>query len=168
MNKLILKLMNPQYNGTVLYINNEFIKPEKDKQGHETYIYETGATSVDVSVYKYLEVNSPGYFLWQIFFFLISLFGLFDRRPEKSCTILKYHSTITLNGSTDVTMRISKSKKDVTAVQLEAPTEVVEHANVRMTDKRAKKKLKGLKITKFLIFIGIIIGFVALLITLNP
>ena len=164
MNKLVLKVMNPQNNGTVLYISDEIVKPEKDKQGHETYIYETGGTSVNVSLYKYLEVNNPAYFLWQIFFFIISLFGLFDKRQDKACTILKYRSTITLNGSTDVTMRITKSKKDVTAVQLETPTEVVEHENVRMTDKKAKKKLKALKLTKFFLFVAVMIGLVFILV----
>ena len=162
MNKLILKVMNPQYNGTVLYINDEIVKPEKDKQGHETYICETANPTVDIKLYKYLEVNNPAYFLWQILFYLISIFGLFDKRPDKGCTILKYHSTITLDGSTDVIMRISKSKKDVTAAQLECSTSVVEHENVRMTDKKAKKKLKGLKITKFFLFIAFVVGLALL------
>ena len=158
MNKLLLKVMNPQHNGTIIYINNEIAKPTKDKNGHETYEYETSANSVDVSLYKYLEVNSAAYFFWQILFYIISIFGLFDKRPDKGCVVLKYHATITLNGGTEVVMRVNKSKKDVTAVQLETATEVVEHENVKMTDKKAKKKLKGLKVTKIALFIAFVVS----------
>lgn len=162
MNKLVLKLMNPQHNGTIVYVDNKIITPQKDKNGHEIYEYETNGSTVDVSLYKYLEVNSPAYFLWQILFFFVSIFGIFDKRPDKGCVILKYHSTITLDGGTEIIMRVNKNKKDVTAVQLEGAQHVVEHENIRMTDKKAKKKLKGLRITKFFLFVAFVIGIIFL------
>lgn len=161
MNKLTFKIMNPQQN-TSMTIDGQNIKPQKDKGGHDVYTFETERSSVDIILNKYLEVNSSFYIFWQILFFIISLFGICNKRLDKNCVVLKYHATIKVNENTEVTARIKTGYKETQALNLETTAEVMEDVNERFVDKNAKKRLKALKIIK----IGLWIALIAMIIVL--
>lgn len=155
MNTLTFKLMNPKENTWIKFDDVE-VKPQKDKGGHNIYSIKTDKQKIDVTLYKYLEVNSPFYIFWQIFFFIISLFGVFNKRLEKNCVVLKYHATINLENDTTVIARINTNYKEQTALSLETTAQVVEHENQRMIDKQAKKRLKILKVIKICLWLALI------------
>lgn len=164
MNKLTLKIMNPQPN-TWISIDGQNIKPKKDKNGHDVYTIETEHSSVDFTMNKYLEVNSAFYLLWQILFFVISLFGICNKRLDKNCVVLTYQGTISVNENTEVTARIKTGYKEAKALELETTAEVLEKVNERFIDKNAKKRLKILKIIKIGLWIALIALAIALIAT---
>ncbi len=63
MNTLTFKLMNPKENIWIKFDDIE-VKPQKDKGGHNIYSIKTDKQQIDVTLYKYLEVNSPFYIIW--------------------------------------------------------------------------------------------------------
>lgn len=161
MNKLTFKVMNPQPNIWVS-VDNKDVIAKRDKNGHDEYVYESEKSSVDVTLYKYLEVNSPLYMLWQIFFFIISVFGIFNKRLDKKCVVLKYRATINLDADTKIIARINTNYKETKALSIETSAEVVEQENLREVDKNAKKRLKLLKIIKLLLWVALIGGLVSM------
>ena len=160
MNKLTFKVMNPQPNTWVSF-DNQDVRATKDNGGHNVYTIETEKSKIDVTLYKYLEVNSPLYIFWQILFFVLSVWGIFNKRLDKKCVVLKYRATINLeNNDTTVIARINTNYKETKALNIETETEFTEQENTREVDKNAKKRLKVLKIIKIILWIALIAGFV--------
>lgn len=165
MNKLTLKVLTPQQNKVFYTIDDEKIKFKKDKYGHYIYELETPAQTCELKVYKYLEVNSSFFWLWQMLFFFVSILGIFDRRLDKHCIAIEYIATITLTPDSVVTIRTNLNPNKKYAALTEANTEIVEKKNAIFFDKKAKKRVKTLKILKALVWVAVV--FAAFFIIFN-
>ena len=125
--------------------------------------YQTENKTVDLKICKYLEENSPLYFLWQILFFFVSIFGLFDKRGDRYCIVIEYHAKITLSEQTDATIRLNFRPDKNIAATITTEADVEEQTNTIFVDKAAKKRKKIATVIKLLLcavavlLIGIII-----------
>ena len=153
MNKLNLKLMNPQENQIFCTINDEIIKFKKDKSGHAVYEHQTEDQSVEIRVFKYLEVNSPLYFLWQILFFFVSIFGVFNKPLDKHCIVVEYKAKINLKEETNVKIKLNFLPQKKIGAVVESDTEIFEETNRVFVDKEAKKRKKKLLITQAFLWV---------------
>lgn len=146
-------------------IDGKIVKLKKNSSsGLYEGTFSTEKDTVDMKVYRYLELNSPLWFLTAIFYFLVSIFGIFDSRKEKSCIVLDCHFEIKLDKDiTNLELWTNPLKTQGRAFELSKECDVKEIKNEYYFDAKAKKKIKWLRLVKFILFVGIVIGLVFLI-----
>ncbi len=147
---LILRGMDAK--NAVVFVDNKAVKTKRNNFGGQTATVQTENNSVRVRVESVLELQNPMWLLTNIFFFLISIFGLLDVRPSKTLTIVEYDATITLGGGENniaLTLDLNKAPK----VLAETACQIEEHQNKLEIDETLKKRKKILKISKIFTFI---------------
>lgn len=156
--------------GFTLYNNIKLdgkkVKFKKDSFGNRVIAYQTENDSVDISIINYLEINNRLWFLTNFIFFIISFFGLFDARYDKSCRVADCHFVVKLQQD-EVNMEISYSpglkSQNQAVVKCESEYETL--SNIIYVDQIAKKRYKLLKIFKIL-FIIVMIAIACLIVYL--
>lgn len=150
--------MRPHYmiKNPSLFIDGERVYTKKSKNGEYTCRFETEKDSVELSVYKFLEINGKFWFLYSILFFFISLLGIFDAHYDNKCYCLKYKTVLTLNEETNVKLVFNQFKESGAAINCTADCPAEETENEYYTDKQAKKRLKIMRIVKLLCWLAAI------------
>ena len=167
MNSLFLKIRGAsKLNATVL-CDNKPVKFTKNKYGGYETTYETTAKRVNVKIYKYLEINNPLWWLFSWIFFIISIFGILEPKYDKRCLVINADFDIDLDGQvTEVVMSVNNLSSGGKAINVETKTNYTENANNYFVDYKAKKRLKIMKIVKWLTFFACIILLVLFIIKL--
>ena len=161
MNELNVKLVAPKNIGYPLVrIDGEDVKFTRNKYGNFVYKYQTDNQTARIEVYRCMDVGGFFWFVAQLFFFLISLFGLFDIHRRERCVTLDFAMEIDLNQTSDVTLRCKPRKENSVAVEVvtELPTRVL--SNRYYVDETAKKKLKILTAVKVVLAIAIVVAVI--------
>lgn len=114
----------------------------------------------DIRISRFLEINSRLWFLKSIFYFLISIFGIFDSRKEKSSVLLDCHFSIDMSArdSGMVELKLNSLRTQGRACDITSDCTVIENKNELFVDSRTKKRIKLLRWIKFLIFVGSMVG----------
>jgi hypothetical protein len=149
----------------ILFVDDKIVKTKYNEFGGQIANIQTEKSSIKIRVESFLELQNPMWFLTNIFFFLISLFGLFDIRPTKDLTIVDYDATFTLidEGKNNIALTIDSNKGP--KVFAETPCQVEEHKNTLEIDEKLRKRRKILTISKiftFLIAVAIIVTVIFL------
>ena len=147
---LILRGMDAK--NAVIFVDDKAVKTKRNNFGGQTATVQTENNSVRVRVESVLELQNPMWLLTNIFFFLISIFGLLDVRPSKTLTIVEYDATITLlDGENNIALTLDLNKAP--KVLAETACQIEEHQNKLEIDETLKKRKKILKISKIFTFI---------------
>ncbi|MBQ8844773.1 MAG: hypothetical protein IJ008_02010 [Clostridia bacterium] len=148
MNELKLKLKGQRNFRPTICVDGKAVKFKKNKFGSIETKVATEKNSVEITIYKHLEIKSKLYILWYILYFFISIFGIFDVREDKKCIVYDCKFKVELNGTTSVDLTFNTSK-DEAALAVESEANVEEIKNVTYVDQEAKKRMKiilGIKI----------------------
>lgn len=146
----------------VLQIDNQTVKPKKNSFGNYSVNYQTEKDCAVVSITKRHELESKLWFLWQMLFFFLSIFGIFDRRVDKTCKIIDIQLEVPMQDETNLTIvwnnYVKKGEKNL---DIQCDTEVKEIKNEYFVDKTAKEKLKKLRIAKIIstILLALVVVF---------
>lgn len=124
--------------------------------------YQTTKNKVNVKIVKSLEINSKLWWLSEIFFFIISVLGIFDTRADKRCQVTSCDFDVELTKQTNMTVSFNKFEEDGKAVEIESNVAVSENKNVYYIDKIAKKRIKVTRIVKLAFWIALIITAIIL------
>lgn len=157
MNKLNLKISGINAKGVDVRIDGEHVKITKNKFGNKVVEYETENPTVNIKIKKYLEINSRAWFFWQLLFFFVSLFGIFDIRQDKRCLVLDCEFEVKLEEITTMNISMNYAKSVEKALKVDCNAEVNEIKNLAYVDERAKKRMKIMRFVKIFIFVAIII-----------
>lgn len=123
---------------------------------------QTEKAQVRVAVCRYVDVGGPLWFITQLFFFLISIFGIFDVHARRKYLVADCQVDVYLKQVCNLTVRINKPKKNVKAAELVGDVWLAEWSNKYVADAKAKKIYIALNITKLFLFFAAIGGLVAL------
>ena len=82
--KLNLKIKMGYAKNTTITVDGSKVKFTKDKYGNYTYIHKTESNIANVKIINYLDINTKHWFISNIIFFIISLFGILDKKFDKS------------------------------------------------------------------------------------
>lgn len=166
MKQLEIKLNGrlPQHLG--VFIDNESVALKRDNYSG-TATYSTEKEKVEVCIYSYLELNGPLWFLVSMFFFVISLFGIFAPRYDKKCVVCSVKFFLTLGEQETVNVKFippTVNGKEIggraVEVSSDFPFEVTENSySVDMQAKKRRKILFVIKLILWLAVIGTLIGF---------
>lgn len=136
----------------VVFIDDKAVKTKHNHFGGQTATVQTENNSVRVRVESVLELQNPMWLLTNILFFLISCFGIFDIRSNKTFTVVEYDATISLSDGENniaLTLDLNKAPK----VLAESACQIEEHQNKLEVDEKLKKRKKILTISKIFTFI---------------
>lgn len=147
MNNLTLTVTKKIKPYTFLTVDGEAIKP-KYKRGIGTAKIQTDKPQVEITYKCFSRFDTKLWWLLEIFYFIISVFGLFDLRFGKHEYVTNYKATLTLSEDTKVKVHIPNPKNGGPVLKLTTDANVVEESNVYEIDQKIKKRQKILLIAK--------------------
>lgn len=157
MKELQIKLTGQLLAGnTVVAVDGEPVRFKKNEFGNIVSNYRTDKDRVNVKVFRMLDVGGIFWFLAQLFFFLISIFGIFDVHRKERCIVIDYEAEIELGEVNSLVLRVNRPQENSKAVEIETELSVREISNVYYVDAKAKKKLKALRIAKLILAAAVI------------
>ncbi len=164
MRELEIKLMGGQSLGEkIVSIDNKPVKVEKNGFSNLVCKYQTENDKVNIKVYRMLDVGGILWFITQLFFFIISIFGIFDVHRKEKCFVIDFEIEVDLREENKLTLQLNTPKKDAQAINIQTDLAFKEVSNKYCLDDKAKKTLIGLKITKIFLTLAIIAASILLL-----
>ena len=163
MNKLNMKINGVNTRGLDIKIDDKKVNVLKNKYGNKAVIYETENPTVNIKIKKYLEINSRAWFFWQMLFFFLSVFGIFDFKLDKKCVVIDCEFEVKLEEITTLNLSMNYVKSLEKALKVDSNADIKEIKNVAYVDEKAKKRMKILKITKIFTLIALLILVIVLL-----
>lgn len=165
MKQLNLKFTGMLPDDTTVHMDGKQINFKKNKFGNQVATYQTEYETVKLEVYRLLDCGGVIWFLTQLFFFVISIFGIFDIHAKKRYLGLIYEADIELKEENDIILRCYTPKDGSKAFEAETDLVVREESNGYFVDKKAKKIFIFLLISKIFLAIAIIGVITAVLIS---
>lgn len=164
MKDLEIKLIGGQNLGDfVVIIDDEPVDVKKNEFNSSLCRYQTEHDKVNIKIFRLLDVGGLIWFITQLFFFVISIFGIFDIHRKERCLIVDFEAEVDLKDVNKLTLRFNIPKENVQAVSIQTDLTFQEVSNKYYTDVKAKRTLKWLKITKIFLALAIIATAIALL-----
>ena len=160
MNVLDLKLTGAPA-GTVIRIDGAPLKTRKNKFKNGEARYETEKNSVRIEAFRYADVGGAVWFVLQLVFFLISIFGIFDMRRREKCIKPCFAADVALTGADVVTLKANHPRAGQRAFEIQTDARINELSNEYYLDGKEKKKLKALLVAKILVAVAAVAAIVA-------
>ena len=139
MNKLHLSVGNLPEN-TEIYLDGKPFIPKRVKNHHPVIEYETENNSVELTVKKYSHLNTKFWLLQEIFFFIISIFGILDKRfgryyYQYNCKII-----FGVQNETKATIKFKSPISAKPVLKCSSDNEINEIENIYSKNKNKNKK----------------------------
>lgn len=168
MNSLTVKITGASKHNNIILIDDKEVKLKKNSFGSYNHLVETEKESVNIKIKSVLEINSKYWFITNIFFFIISIFGIFDYRLPKKCFSISFEETVKLSSEqNEMTIALLNQIAEKPCAQVTSNCEVEEIQNTCVQDAKALKRMKILKRTKFFLWIALIIGAIIAVFMIN-
>lgn len=165
MKELKIKLTAVEKIIPTVEVNGKIVDLKKNKHGNYDGIAFVDNDTANVKVYRHLELNSKLWWLKSIFYFIISIFGIFDSMKEKSCIVIDCNIQVDMSNTENATLNLFSylPKDQSTAFKINSNCTINTISNSYILDKRAKKRKRLLSAIKVLIFICTIVCAVFLI-----
>lgn len=145
----------------IIKIDDNVVKYKRNKNKVIELQHQTNKDKVTISIENVLEVNGPCWWLMQMLFFVVSVFGIFNPRLEKLCYIISYKCTLSLHeGENTAVIKIGKLQDKAEVINMVTENEYIVERNECVIDEKAQKRKKILKISKILAWLLLIIAIV--------
>lgn len=165
MRELAIKLTGQQNLGEIVVsVDGEAVQFKKNKYGNLVGRYQTEKDKVNIKVYRMLDVGGVLWFITQIFFFLISIFGLLDIRRRERCFVVDFETEVDLSEENKLILQFNPPKEKGKAIVVKTALTNQEVSNEYVLDTKAKKTLKGLMFTKIFLALAIVVTAIVLLV----
>ncbi|MGN1207874.1 MAG: hypothetical protein ACI4TI_00195 [Christensenellales bacterium] len=139
-----------------ILVDNKPVKLKKNKFGNFCALVQTEKDKVNIKVQKINELSSRLWFLMGIFFFIVSIFGIFDVKQSKKDVTFDSEFEVNLNKEvTNFELLINSQVVDGKAVEYDCESEVVEIKNLCFENKVVTKRKKILLATKIILWIAL-------------
>lgn len=154
MSEVLVRVSSALYNDSEVTINGRREKFTANGRGSYELSFQTDETT-EIKITRRHELASPMWLLWSLFFFVISLFGIFDvPYSKKSAICCTVNVSPNGGGLVQITPNI---KRDGGAVFVQSDNCGVELTDNSPDDKTIKKRLKTLRIIKALAWVALIV-----------
>ncbi len=141
---------------TEVYVDDKPVKFKKNEFKNLVCKYSTESEKINIKVFKMLDIGGAVWFITQLFFFLISIFGLLDIHHRQRCMVIDFEMDVDLKEENKITLQFNSPQEDKDAIEIQ--TDLVNRVitNKYCLDVKAKKTLKALLITKIILALAII------------
>ena len=151
MKQLTVELNNIQRLGYYgVFIDGNSVLPEKDEHGKLVCRHQTENDSVKIQIVRYIDCGGVWWFITQILFFIISIFGLLDMQCRNRGIALDFIAEVETANFGYVTLNCNMIKDGAKAIEIKSNTPVKEEANGYYADEQAGKTFKKLFIAKII------------------
>lgn len=162
MKTLNLKIQGAQGLKPHITVDGKTVHYKRNKFDNIEITHETEKDSVEVSISNVLEILGPCWWLVQMAFFVISLFGILNPKLEKLCYEVSFKAKINLlEGENDILVKFLPTETQ--AMQCDSENVEVLTNEYTMSEK-AKKRNKILKISKILSWLLLIVAILLIVI----
>lgn len=149
-------------NFPVVTIDGEPVKFEKEKSsGRLVYDFQSKKDSVKIELFRCIDAGGFFWFLTQLFFFLISVFGLFDLHRRERSLITHFAMEANLEDDSEITLKCRAPRVNTEAATIKANCETKMLYNEYVIDQKTKKLFKALTLTKVFLALAIVGGLIA-------
>ena len=157
MKTLALKINgHSNFSTTVVTVDGKPIKFKKNSFGNLTGKYQTAQDKVKIKIYNVLDVGGIFWFITQLFFFLISIFGIFDLHCREKCVVLDFEMDVDLQDDNQLTLQINPPRLDGKAINVETNLVCQELVNQYQCDEQAKRTMKNLRWAKIICAVAVV------------
>lgn len=154
-----LNLYNNRWYDAEVYVDGVKLRGKEKKSKYPMrYEYSTDNDIINVSLKKTFEINSSFYILKFLFYFIISIFGIFDLH-EKRFRTMEVEFSVDLKNTSLVEIKFDRYREGKEAVLYDANV-INMKKNVFHEDSTAKLRYKKLKIIKIFLTIAIIASLI--------
>lgn len=165
MNQVNIKVTGGIKLHPVIFIDGKQFKVKKNEFGSLQVAYETEKDSMDLQIFKYLELGGKFWFLFAILFFIISVFGILNPFYDRKCIVIDCHYVIKLKEKNDINIVFNNLVDQGRAIEIKTENEVEEIKNMFYVDKKVKKRWIILIVTQVCVWVAIIVTAITLLAT---
>ncbi len=159
-----LKLTGTQNSGEIVVcFDDKPVNFKKNEFGSLICKYHTENNKVNIKAFGMLDVGGIVWFITQIFFFLISVFGIFDIHRKEKCMVLNFETEVDLKEENKITLQLNSPQENGQAIDVQTDLTNREISNRYYLDTKAKKTLKILRLTKIFLTLAIVITTIAVL-----
>lgn len=169
MKELNIKISGESYlHNAYISIDGKPVKFKRNQFKNFEYRHQTEQDKVKIQICKYADIGGFFWFITQLFFFVISIFGIFDTHAKNKGLCLDYVLDVDLRDeANNLTIRCNPPRENQKAIEIETGLQIEEQNNNYLIAKNAKKKFKTLKISKIICAIAIVvIACVSLIVTM--
>ena len=163
MSNFYLKIVGGMRPNTEIFIDGKRAKISK-KNGEKVVEYQTDNPTVELKIKRYTFLNLRLWFLVEVFFFLISVFGIFDKRIKKPYIESRCKFTLVAGQNTFVNIRLMPVYEGGKVILLESNCAGSEDENIFVSNKKLKNRNRVMRLTKFLLLAASVITLIVILI----
>lgn len=166
MKELRIKVTGIRKQNPLFFIDGKEVAFKKNQFGSYDHTVRTEADSVNIKIKTLLELSSRWWFAAGIFFFIISIFGIFDYRFPKNCATISLDVNAKLKNERDeISIHLFKSTGQKTCAEVRGEVEFEEVTNAFVVDPVAQKRRKSLRTAKLFLFLASAATIITLLFT---
>ena len=165
MNEVNIKVTGGIKLNPVIFVDGKQLKVKKNQFGSLQATYTTDKDSIDLQIFKYLELSGKFWFLFAILFFIISVLGILNPLYDQKCIVIDCHYVVKVKEKTDVNIIFKNMVDQGQAVEIKTENEVEEIKNIYYVDKKVKKRWIILIVTQVCVWVALIITAITLLAT---
>lgn len=164
MNNLEIKLTGVQnIDEIVVNVDDNPQKFKKNEFGSLICNYQTENDKVNIKVSRMLDCGGILWFITQLLFFIISIFGLLDIHHREKCLIIDFETEIDLKDENKITLQFNSQQENEKAINVQTDLTSQEISNKYYLDVKSKKTIKYLRLAKILLALAIIITTIIVL-----
>ena len=170
--KKIIKfvLHNSSLEEYLLIDNHNLVFKKNKEEGKKTSrvaYYQTEEDEVVISYDNFHPYFAKAWWIKEMLFFIISIFGIFDSRKHKSRrNYIHYEAKVRLDNLKKNEIEISNSTDDTKGLEIKTDLEVDEVSNIKEKNLKLKKRKGLLNLSKILFIIAALVA-AALIIYFN-
>ncbi len=166
MKELRIKISGIRKLSPLFLVDDKQVQFKKNQFGSYEHTVQTESDSVNIKIKTFLELNSKWWFVAGIFFFIISIFGIFDYRYPKNCAKISLDLNAKVNQNREeLEIHLFKSTGQKTCAEIKGNLEVEEVENSFIVDAVAQKRRKTLRTTKLVLWLTLAATLIVLLFT---
>ncbi|MGN0772080.1 MAG: hypothetical protein ACI4MI_05800 [Christensenellales bacterium] len=136
--------------------DGKVVKGKKDKSGFSVYTFDSNDTQSIVEICNVNELSSPLWWLWSIFYFIISLLGIFDPGYGNNYFDVRCKFAVDCTHDGIVEVRVGMSDNGVRRNVWRSDSRVREIENEFCKNEKIAKRIKLNKILKVVLWVAIV------------
>ena len=149
-------------------INGEQVKFVRSEKGKRKVVLEDVEDRAEIVIYKTHRYAGKAWLLWNLFCYLISIFGIFDLRHEGAYRVVECVMTIDVPKDTFVAVQVNKYQDGIKLLEVTTEDTIYQETlNRQYKDKEAYKRhntMKKVKIGTFFAVVAIGVLIVVLIV----
>ena len=149
-----------------ILVNDKIVKLKKEKNKNYTCEVETEEKTCNLVIYKSHYYSGKNWFWWNLLYFVVSVFGLFDIKHDKKCVVYDGRFNLPIDGDTNIVIKRQDFEDGGKLATIETTAQVEEVSNIQFYDKEARKRhriMKKFKIAATIISLALITTLIVFL-----